>query len=336
MPGRYNDPEEYRYGFQGQEVDNEIKGPGNSVNYKFRMHDPRLGRFFAVDPLTAKYPHYSPYSFSGNKVIQFVELEGLEEGRAPIYESIDGYITAIDGAESGVIFNEAQYKLPTEFKLSDIKQEDLPDPGSIGLSYSQKIYQQNVKITTEVVDGLTPLVTITKLGSGKDVDGIDLLTEGAGIAGDAIKIGYKGVKTLLKITDGVSEINKISKNTRKFWKGTTYFQGIKVYQRSDNFNPKAISSWNIKVKGKKVKVTGTNVERMASGRAPIGIDGKPINLHHMIQSDAAGLAEMTQTFHKKNSKILHINPRTIPSGINRSQFATFKRNYWKQRAKDFK
>lgn len=64
---------------QGQEVDNEIKGEGNSVNYKYRMHDPRLGRFFAVDPLASSYPHYTPYSFSGNKVIAFVELEGLEE-----------------------------------------------------------------------------------------------------------------------------------------------------------------------------------------------------------------------------------------------------------------
>jgi RHS repeat-associated protein len=69
----------YVYGFQGQEKDDEIKGKGNSVNYKYRMHDPRLGRFFAVDPLTSEYPHYTPYSFSGNKLIHKVELEGLEE-----------------------------------------------------------------------------------------------------------------------------------------------------------------------------------------------------------------------------------------------------------------
>lgn len=69
----------YRYGFQGQERDDEVKGAGNSYDFTFRMHDPRLGRFFAVDPLTAKYPHYSPYSFSGNKVILFAELEGGEE-----------------------------------------------------------------------------------------------------------------------------------------------------------------------------------------------------------------------------------------------------------------
>jgi RHS repeat-associated protein len=68
----------YRFGFQGQEMDGEIKGEGNSVNYTFRMHDPRVGRFFAIDPLAAKYAHNSPYAFSENRVIDGIELEGLE------------------------------------------------------------------------------------------------------------------------------------------------------------------------------------------------------------------------------------------------------------------
>ena len=42
------------------------------------MHDPRIGRFFAVDPLAREYPYYSPYAFSENRVIYGVELEGLE------------------------------------------------------------------------------------------------------------------------------------------------------------------------------------------------------------------------------------------------------------------
>lgn len=68
----------YRYGFQGQEKDDEVKGEGNSVNYKYRMHDPRIGRFFAVDPLAHEYPHNSPYAFSENRVLDAIELEGLE------------------------------------------------------------------------------------------------------------------------------------------------------------------------------------------------------------------------------------------------------------------
>lgn len=78
-----------RYGFQGQEVDNEIKGEGNSVNYKYRMHDPRVGRFFSVDPLTKKYPYYTPYAFSGNRVLDAVELEGLEPSSIHVYMKDD-------------------------------------------------------------------------------------------------------------------------------------------------------------------------------------------------------------------------------------------------------
>tara|TARA_R110002072_G_scaffold287464_5_gene453172 strand:+ start:8328 stop:9374 length:1047 start_codon:yes stop_codon:yes gene_type:complete len=79
LPGRHANTSDYRYGFQGQEMDDEIKGEGNSVNYTFRMHDPRVGRFFAMDPLVRQYAHYSPYQFSGNKVIAHRELEGKEE-----------------------------------------------------------------------------------------------------------------------------------------------------------------------------------------------------------------------------------------------------------------
>ena len=73
-----NMPGGYRYGFQGQEYDDEIKGEGNSINYKYRMHDPRIGRFFAIDPIANQYPHNGPYNFSENRVIDGIVLEGLE------------------------------------------------------------------------------------------------------------------------------------------------------------------------------------------------------------------------------------------------------------------
>jgi RHS repeat-associated protein len=79
LPGRNGSVgSDYRYGFQGQEEDDEIKGDGNSLNYEFRMHDPRIGRFLSRDPLSSSYPHNSPYAFAENRVIDGVELEGLE------------------------------------------------------------------------------------------------------------------------------------------------------------------------------------------------------------------------------------------------------------------
>ncbi|MEE9363951.1 MAG: 3-coathanger stack domain-containing protein [Cellulophaga sp.] len=85
LPNRHGNTSDYRYGFQGQEMDNEVKGEGNSLNYKYRMHDPRVGRFFAPDPLERNYPYYTPYSFSGNKVIAFRELEGMEHKYYALY-----------------------------------------------------------------------------------------------------------------------------------------------------------------------------------------------------------------------------------------------------------
>ena len=37
MPGRQYNGGDFRYGFQGQEKDDEIKGEGNSINYKYRF-----------------------------------------------------------------------------------------------------------------------------------------------------------------------------------------------------------------------------------------------------------------------------------------------------------
>jgi RHS repeat-associated protein len=80
MPGRHGNTSDYRYGFQGQETDDEITWSESHVSYKYRMHDARLGRFLSLDPLAPDYPHNSPYAFSENKVIAYVELEGLEIG----------------------------------------------------------------------------------------------------------------------------------------------------------------------------------------------------------------------------------------------------------------
>jgi len=68
----------YTFGFNGQEKDNEVKGVGNSLAFKYRIHDPRLGRFLSVDPLEKSYPWNSTYAFCENRVIDGIELEGLE------------------------------------------------------------------------------------------------------------------------------------------------------------------------------------------------------------------------------------------------------------------
>lgn len=62
--------------FQGQEFTDDLGV--NYYEFKYRSHDPQIGRFIQVDPLSDEYVHNSTYAFSENKVTSHFELEGLE------------------------------------------------------------------------------------------------------------------------------------------------------------------------------------------------------------------------------------------------------------------
>lgn len=72
----YTSGDRNKYLFQKQEIQDEYGL--NWSQFKWRMHDPAIGRFVSVDPLATDYTHNSPYAFSENRVINGVELEGLE------------------------------------------------------------------------------------------------------------------------------------------------------------------------------------------------------------------------------------------------------------------
>ena len=111
----------------------------------------------------------------------------------------------------------------------------------------------------------------------------------------------------------------------RFWNHEISFNGNRVFQRDDLIDPKTIDP----------KTGLTNLELMQSGRAPLGSDGKPINLHHLTQRHNGSIAEVTQSMHQEHNSTLHINPNTIPSSIDRAEFNRWRKNYWKSRANDF-
>ena len=100
--------------------------------------------------------------------------------------------------------------------------------------------------------------------------------------------------------------------------------GKKVYQRDDLIDPDLVDG-----RGR------TNLQRMEKGLAPIGPDGKSINLHHMTQTDDSAIAEVSASFHQRFSKIIHINPSSMASGIDRKNFNKWRKQYWKERVKSY-
>ena len=114
----------------------------------------------------------------------------------------------------------------------------------------------------------------------------------------------------------------------KYWTESAEYtfkgQTNKVYKRNDLFDINFVDN----------KSGLTNLQLMKKGNAPIGLDKKPINLHHSLQTMDSPIVEIGQNMHQQYAKIIHINPNNIPSGIDRSAFKVWKKEYWIKRASE--
>ncbi|WP_208438440.1 HNH/ENDO VII family nuclease, partial [Bartonella vinsonii] len=136
------------------------------------------------------------------------------------------------------------------------------------------------------------------------------------------------------------ELTKFAAKEKKLWlkKKPTKFtdskfaQTNKAYQRDDLFDPNRVSDWEEKGK----TVWGTNIERMKTGRAPIGFDNKPVELHHLLQTHEGPIAEISKELHNKYNSVIHVNPKTHQSLIEREKFKKWRKEYWKDRAQGYK
>ena len=136
----------------------------------------------------------------------------------------------------------------------------------------------------------------------------------------------KQAQKILKNIEETKVVSDYFKQDRKYWSSEPIqFNGNKVYQRNDLFDPQAVD-----------KFGRTNIQRMEKGLAPLDSKGKSVNLHHMLQTQNGPIAEVTESFHKTNHGTIHINDNSIPSGIDRKSFDKWRSNYWKDRVKGFK
>ncbi|TGD56838.1 hypothetical protein E4635_13640 [Flavobacterium humi] len=197
VPNRHGSGTAYRYGFQRQEKDDELKGEGNSLNYTFRMHDPRVGRFFAVDPLAPKYPHNSPYAFSENRVIDMVELEGLEaastEDKNKAVKLVDDFLKNKDVGDSDYFKNISKEDFANSlYELINNPDKNLQCDSTCGISaitgqpafdyYPQKITKTmielysngsatlgDIELSSDGIEDIKPMKVDGKMQSPVDV-----------------------------------------------------------------------------------------------------------------------------------------------------------------------
>ncbi|SEI96385.1 A nuclease of the HNH/ENDO VII superfamily with conserved LHH [Lachnospiraceae bacterium A10] len=78
----------------------------------------------------------------------------------------------------------------------------------------------------------------------------------------------------------------------------------------------------------------TNRERMKRGRPPITKDGKEVELHHIGQKSDSPLAELTKDEHRGTGNDTILHDKTKESEIDRSKFASERKEHWKNRVND--
>jgi RHS repeat-associated protein len=86
----------YRFGYQGSEKDDEVKGNGNFSDFGARFLDPRLGRWHSLDVMSKTY--LTPNNFCSNNPLIFYDPDGNTD-----YYSLKGKKIGSDGIENGLI-----------------------------------------------------------------------------------------------------------------------------------------------------------------------------------------------------------------------------------------
>ncbi len=94
--------------FLGQELQDELDL--NWVQFKYRNHDPTIGRFFSVDPLTEEFPNQTPFQFASNNPIWKIELEGLEGIPTSGEDYVNGFGYGVSDQNGGGVSHTGDYK----------------------------------------------------------------------------------------------------------------------------------------------------------------------------------------------------------------------------------
>ena len=86
-----------RWGFNGMEKDDKIKGAGNSLSFGDYGYDPRKAMRQNIEPLIGKYPGFSSYLAFGDNPIVFADPMGLDATHYTLKKNEDGSFEKIEG-----------------------------------------------------------------------------------------------------------------------------------------------------------------------------------------------------------------------------------------------
>ncbi|QOV35926.1 RHS repeat-associated core domain-containing protein [Streptomyces ferrugineus] len=319
-----------------------------------RQYDPTLGQFISVDPLleTDKPQSLNGYSYAHNNPVSLSDPSGMG-----VPECHSGVITGCNNGvpDSDSVYHPERDKTNSTAHIGDALTgtAETDSTGNVNDTCSRKDgigscnYNPGPSDPGPVGNLIFGLVSnfpyLAEYFAWPFDD--DCLNGGAGTPGCdygeqfdawAAEQGYDPGSDAYLVPSAIAAIfshkpttTKPKANTTALtrWSRTDY-KGQRIYQRDDLVDPGYVSSAD--------KYGRSNLKRMKQGLAPMGPDDKPMNLHHMLQTQKGPVAEVTHSMHFGNYNQLHWKAGTkIPSGIDRGAFNEWKTQYWKDRAAGF-
>ena len=206
----------YRYGYQGSEKDDEVKGNGNSYTTKFRQLDPRIGRWLSLDPRAKDLASMSPYvSMNDNPIY-------LNDPNGDFVPLITGAIGALSGAIYGIATGKSTKEILALSAGGFVAGATL-GVGTLAVAAVGTVAAGSAAVTTYIMGGAaitggilgnTTEQLISNMGTDKSFDKNEALVSGAYAIPDAIAGGA---------------ISKVAKETGK---GLSKYFGSKLVEKT--------------------------------------------------------------------------------------------------------
>ncbi len=184
--GSYDLTTDYRYGYNGKEKDDEIKGEANSLDYGARIYDPRVGKFLSVDPMASHFPDWSPYIYAYDNPITLIDENGEfgDDARGKFYKTMGvAAMKAISSMDVSAnkfkaLYILAQYRMENGFNLNSPGNNpfNIKGKGDAGqITYLTTEYikgkpvkmQQNFAKFSSLQDGFTGYLNLLKTNFSK-------------------------------------------------------------------------------------------------------------------------------------------------------------------------
>ncbi len=187
--------------YQGQEFTDEL---GLNIHeWKYRISDPALGRFYQIDPLAQDYTYNSTYAFQENKLGLGVELEGLElkrlrGGVQEFFRGVNRFLGESVNVGREIELSGVRGQEVAKNAAEARRKELITGVGEIN-SGAEDAVKGGIHLTGEVLDEAGDKLEIGAIVAAPFTEGASLSLT---IPATIMQTSGKALKTGVKISDG--------------------------------------------------------------------------------------------------------------------------------------